>query len=291
MGGKYENKGSERSEWSTIIEPHKNLFDVNLKEIWRYKDLLMLLVRRDFIAFYKQTILGPIWFFVQPMLTTLMYLLVFGRIAKLPTDGIPPVLFYMAGVTCWSYVSESLTKTSDTFIANANIFGKVYFPRVIIPVSIVISNLIRFGIQFSLFAGIWTFYFFKPDSQLHLSAYVLLVPVLVLMMALLSLGFGIIFSSLTTKYRDLRFLLTFGIQLLMYATPVVYPLSMAPAKLRWLIVGNPFTAIIETFRFAFTGAGTFSWMHLGYSAIFTIAILLTGVLIFNKVERSFMDTV
>lgn len=291
MGTNYDIQEKEQLEWSTIIEPHQNLLDINLKEIWRYRDLLMLLVRRDFIAFYKQTILGPIWFFVQPMLTTLMYLLVFGRIAKLSTDGIPPILFYIAGVTCWSYVQESLTKTSDTFIANANIFGKVYFPRIIIPVSIVLSNLIRFGIQFSLFIGVWAFYFFKPDSHLHLSAYVLLVPVLVLMMALMSLGFGIIFSSLTTKYRDLRFLLTFGIQLLMYATPVVYPLSLAPEKLRWLIVANPFTAIIETFRFAFTGSGTFSWVHLGYSGLFTIVILMIGVLIFNKVERSFMDTV
>lgn len=277
--------------WTTVIKPKAGWLDIDFTEIWHYRDLLLLLVRRDFIAFYKQTILGPIWFFVQPLLTTLMYLLVFGRIAKLPTDGVPPILFYLAGVTCWSYISEALTKTSDTFISNANIFGKVYFPRVIIPMSIVISGLIRFFIQFLLFFAVWAYYYFGTENQLNVNWSVLLVPFLILLMSLLSLGFGIIFSSLTTKYRDLRFLLTFGIQLLMYATPVVYPLSMTPDKYRWLILLNPFSSIIETFRYAFTGAGTFNWAYLGYSTFFTVIILFIGVVIFNRVERNFMDTV
>ena len=279
----------ENEQWDKVIGPKNKLFDLNLKEVWRYMDLLMLLVRRDFVSFYKQTILGPLWFLIQPLLTTAMYLLIFGRIAKVSTDGVPPLLFYMAGVTCWSYFSETLLKTSDTFIANANIFGKVYFPRLVIPLSIVISNLIRFGIQFSLFAAIWIGY--MVAGKVHLTWAIALFPVLVVLMALLGLALGIIFSSLTTKYRDLRFLLTFGIQLLMFATPVVYPLSLAPEKYKWLILANPFTAIIETFRYGFLGQGEFSWVYLAYSAISTIIILIIGVVIFNKYEKSFMDTV
>lgn len=275
--------------WSTVIKPQSSLLDINLKEIWRYRDLLLLLVKRDFVAFYKQTILGPIWFFIQPLLTTLMYFLIFGRIANLSTDGVPPILFYLAGVTCWSYISECLLKTSDTFIANASIFGKVYFPRLIIPLSIVISNFVRFGIQFSLFLIVWLYYFLNGQAQVTFA--IILLPYLVLIMALLGLGFGIIFSSLTTKYRDLRFLLAFGVQLLMFATPVVYPLSMASDKMRWFLVINPFTSLIETFRYAFTGSGLFSWMHLAYSSIVALILLFIGVVIFNRVEKSFMDTV
>ena len=275
--------------WSTVIKPQSSLLDINLKEIWRYRDLLLLLVKRDFVAFYKQTILGPIWFFIQPLLTTLMYFLIFGRIANLSTDGVPPILFYLAGVTCWSYISECLLKTSDTFIANASIFGKVYFPRLIIPLSIVISNFVRFGIQFSLFLIVWLYYFLNGQAQV--TFVIILLPYLVLIMALLGLGFGIIFSSLTTKYRDLRFLLAFGVQLLMFATPVVYPLSMASDKMRWFLVINPFTSLIETFRYAFTGSGLFSWMHLAYSCIVALILLFIGVVIFNRVEKSFMDTV
>lgn len=281
----------EQQQWDIEIAPERGLFHVDLKAVWKYRDLMMLLVKRDFVAFYKQTILGPIWFFVQPLLTTMMYLLIFGRVAKLSTDGVPGLLFYIAGVTCWNYFSESLTKTSDTFIANANIFGKVYFPRLVIPLSIVLSNLIRLGIQFGLFMLVWGYYLVTDPSIQPQWTMMFILPWLVILMVALSLGLGIIFSSMTTKYRDLRFLLSFGIQLLMFATPVVYPLSLAPEKYRWLIVANPFTPIIETFRYVFTGKGVFDWTYLSYASISTFGILLLGILIFNKVERTFMDTV
>ena len=280
-----------KDEWDLVVEPKSSLFSLNFKEVWRYKDLLLLMVRRDFVAYYKQTILGPIWFFLQPLLTTAMYFLIFFKVAKLSTDDVPPMLFYLAGVTVWNYFSESLTKTSDTFIANAAIFGKVYFPRLVIPISIVVSNLMRLGIQFMLFLVFWVYYLLATNTiHPHWDA-MLLLPILILLMACLSLGLGIIFSSLTTKYRDLRFLLGFGIQLMMFATPVVYPLSLASEKYKWLLVANPFTAIIETFRYAFLGKVEFNWMYLGYSALVTIIILLIGTLIFNKVEKTFMDTV
>ncbi|NII24100.1 ABC transporter permease [Pseudoflavitalea sp. X16] len=278
-------------KWTIEIGPHRSVFNIDLRELWHYRDLLLLMVRRDFVAFYKQTILGPIWFFIQPLLTTLMYLLIFGRIAKLSTDGVPGILFYLAGVTCWTYFSESLIKTSDTFISNANIFGKVYFPRLIIPLSVVVSNLIRLGIQVILFLLIFGYYLFFTKENVRPTQALYLLPLLIILMALLSLGLGIIFSALTTKYRDLRFLLTFGIQLLMFATPVVYPLSMAPEKYKWLIIANPFTGIIETFRYAFLGSGSFSWLYLGYSCLATVVILGIGIVIFNKVEKSFIDTV
>jgi lipopolysaccharide transport system permease protein len=278
-------------KWSLVIKPVSGLFDINFREIWQYRDLLMLLVRRDFVAFYKQTVLGPIWFFIQPLMTTVMYFLIFGKVANLSTDGIPPILFYLAGVTCWSYFSETLLKTSDTFIANANIFGKVYFPRLIIPASIVLSNLIRFGIQFLLFFMVWIYYLVSPSGNIQPNWTIALLPYLIFLMVLLSFGLGVIFSALTTKYRDLRFLLTFGVQLLMFATPVVYPLSLASKKYRVLIESNPFTSIIETFRYAFTGAGSFSFGSLAYSTIVSALILFVGIVIFNKIEKSFMDTV
>jgi lipopolysaccharide transport system permease protein len=282
---------TEDKDWSLVIKPKTGLFELNFKELWLYKDLIFLLVKRDFVSFYKQTILGPIWFLAQPMLTTLMFLLVFGKIANLPTDGVPQVLFYLAGVTCWTYFAESLTKTSETFITNANIFGKVYFPRLIIPLSIIISNMIRLGIQLLLFFAVLLYYIIFTDANIHLTWAIALFPVLILLMGFLGLGLGIIFSSLTTKYRDLRFLLTFGITLLMYATPVVYPLSLAPEKYRWLIVANPISSIIETFRFAFLGSGEFNSLYFGYSCVATIVIMAVGVLIFNRVEKTFMDTV
>jgi lipopolysaccharide transport system permease protein len=278
-------------DWSLVIKPKTGLFEINFRELWRYRDLVLLLVKRDFVSFYKQTILGPIWFLVQPLLTTLMFLLVFGRIAQLPTDGVPAIVFYLAGVTCWGYFSEALTKTSETFTANANIFGKVYFPRLIIPLSIVVSAMMRLGVQLILFFAVLGYYVFFSDSNIHLTWAVALFPVLIIMMGLLGLGLGLIFSALTTKYRDLRFLLTFGVQLLMYATPIVYPLSLANEKIRWLLVVNPFTAIIETFRFGFLGAGAFNAVYFTYSVVATLIILFTGVLIFNKVEKNFMDTV
>lgn len=278
-------------DWSLVIKPKTGLFEINFKELWKYRDLLLLLVKRDFVSFYKQTILGPIWFLVQPLLTTMMFLLVFGRIAQLPTDGVPAIVFYLAGVTCWGYFSEALTKTSETFTANANIFGKVYFPRLIIPLSIVVSAMMRLGVQLILFFVVLGYFMLFSNSNIHLTWAAALFPLLIIMMGLLGLGLGLIFSALTTKYRDLRFLLTFGVQLLMYATPIVYPLSLAPEKYRWLIVANPFTAIIETFRFGFLGAGAFNSVYFMYSLISTVVILFTGVLIFNKVEKNFMDTV
>lgn len=278
-------------EWTLEISPRRHLFSLNLKDLWSYRDLLMMMVRRDFVAFYKQTVLGPIWFFIQPLLTTAMYIIIFGRLAKIPIDNVPPLLFYLAGVTCWTYFSESLVKTADTFIANANIFGKVYFPRLIIPLSIVISNLIRLGIQLTLFLVVWAYYVFFSDSDIHVTSAMLLLPLLILLMALLALGLGIIFSSLTTKYRDLRFLLTFGVQLAMFATPIVYPLSLASEGKRWILALNPFTGIVETFRYAFFGVGTFDWGYLGYSCVATFLILCVGVLIFNRVEKNFMDIV
>lgn len=285
------NEEIKREQWDIVIEPQTSLLNINLKDVWKYRDLLLLMVRRDFVAFYKQTILGPIWFFIQPLLTTAMYFVIFTKVAGIKTDDVPPMLFYLAGVTCWNYFSESLTKTADTFNANASIFGKVYFPRLIIPLSIVVSNLIRLFIQFLLFLALWLYYLATTNLvQPHWNM-ILLLPFLIILMAALSLGLGIIFSSLTTKYRDLRFLLTFGIQLAMFATPVVYPLSLAPQKYKWLIAANPFTAIIETFRYAFLGKGDFNWIYLGYSAAATVVILFAGIMIFNKVEKNFMDTV
>jgi lipopolysaccharide transport system permease protein len=280
-----------KQEWTLEISPKRSLFDINFRDIWNYRDLLIMMVRRDFVAFYKQTILGPIWFFIQPLLTTIMYIFIFGRVAKIPIDNVPPLLFYLAGVTCWTYFSESLIKTADTFINNANIFGKVYFPRLIIPLSIVISNLIRLGIQLGLFMVAWVYFAFFTDSNIRVTNALLLLPLLILLMALLALGFGIIFSSLTTKYRDLRFLLTFGVQLAMFATPIVYPLSLAAENKRWILALNPFTGIVETFRYAFLGSGTFDWNYLGYSCAATIIILAAGIVIFNKVEKNFMDIV
>lgn len=282
---------NHNEDWSLVIKPKTGLFEINFKELWQYRDLVMLLVKRDFVSFYKQTILGPIWFLVQPLLTTMMFLLVFGRIAQLPTDGVPAIVFYLAGVTCWGYFSEALTKTSETFTSNANIFGKVYFPRLIIPLSIVVSAMMRLGVQLILFFVVLAYYLFFTDSGIHITWAAALFPVLIALMGLLGLGLGLIFSALTTKYRDLRFLLTFGVQLLMYATPIVYPLSLAPEKYRWMIVANPFTAIIETFRFGFLGAGAFNAVYFTYSVVATLIILFTGILIFNKVEKNFMDTV
>ena len=278
-------------EWTEVIEPKKRLLDLRLKELWRYKDLVMMFVRRDFVANYKQTILGPLWFFLQPLLTTLMFVVVFGRIAKLSTDGLPMILFYLAGITVWSYFAETLNKTATIFKDNAQMFGKVYFPRLTMPFSIVISNLVRFCIQLLLFLIVWGYYL-ATTSEVHPNIYILLLPVLVLMMGLLALGLGMIISSMTTKYKDLVFLLVFGVQLAMYATPIIYPLSsLEGSSFKWVILSNPMTAIVETFRYAFLGTGSFSWLYLGYSALITIVVLIAGTIIFNKVEKSFTDTV
>lgn len=277
--------------WSEIIRPKTNLFELDLKEVWRYRDLLMLLVRRDFVATYKQTILGPLWFFIQPILTTFMFVLVFGRIAGISTDGLPMLLFYLAGITVWNYFSECLNKTATVFKDNAAIFGKVYFPRLIMPLSIVISNLVRFGIQMLLFLLFWCYYLLKTGSNVSPNIYILSLPLLVFMMAGLGLGFGLLVSALTNKYKDLIFLLTFAIQLGMYATPVIYPMSSISPDYKWIIRLNPMTSIVEAFRFAFLGSGEFSWLGLLYSMIFTLCIVIFGVVVFNKVEKGFMDTV
>lgn len=281
------------NNWTLIIKPTGNLFSLNLREIWRYRDLLEMYIRRDIVTFYKQTILGPIWFFIQPVFTTIVYMFVFGGLAGIPTDGIPQPLFYLAGICMWNYFSESLTKISDTFITNQAVFGKVYFPRLVAPLSVVITGLLKMFIQLGLFilAYIWFIYKGMP---LNINAYAWLFPILLIMLGGLGLGFGIIISSLTTKYRDLRFLITFGIQLWMYATPIIYPLSVMNGKYErymWLIQANPLTSVMETFRYGFLGQGTFSWTALFYSGLFTVLILFTGIVIFNKVERSFMDVV
>ena len=276
--------------WSMVIKPKRHLLDIDLEDIWRYRDLIKLFVRRDFVAKYKQTILGPLWFLIQPLLTTLIYTIVFGNIANIPTDGLPHILFYMTGIVGWTYFSTCLNSTSNTFVANAGIFGKVYFPRLTLPISIVISSLIQFFIQFGLLAAFMVYYKLV-GAEFHLNIYVLILPVLIILMAGLGLGFGIIISSLTTKYRDLTNLVGFGVQLWMYATPIIYPLSEIPDKYRIFVLANPLTPIIETFRYALLGAGTIDWYHLLYSFGFTVFVLAIGIVLFNKVEQSFMDTV
>ena len=279
-------------QWDLEIKPQASLLDLNFKEVWRYRDLMMLFVRRDFVAQYKQTILGPLWHIIQPVLTTIMFLLVFGKIANIPTDGIEPILFYMSGITIWNYFSTCLTATSNTFIANANIFGKVYFPRLVLPLSIVISNIIKLGIQFGiLFLGMVWFAVFR-NIPIEFGVNWLLIPVLVTIMAGIGLGLGIIISSLTTKYRDFAVLIGFAIQLLMYATPVAYPLSFLKGKsFAGIIEWNPLSPIVEGFRYALFHKGSFDYLSLGYSALFMIVVLVIGAVYFSKVERTFMDTV
>lgn len=281
---------ANNEQWDIVIEPKKSLFQLNLKEVWRYRDLLRLLVRRDVVAQYKQTILGPIWYFIQPIFTTIIFTVIFGRLAGISTDAIPPILFYMAGITNWNYFADVLNKTGTTFKDNQAIFGKVYFPRLVMPVSIVTTSLIKYGIQLLLFFGIYL-YFVIAGVTVAPNAYALLFPVLVVTLGGLGLGFGLIITSYTTKYRDLVFLLQFGVQLLMYATPVIYPLSTVPEKYRWLSVLNPMTSIIETFKYGFLGKGTFEWLYLGYSILFMIGLLVIGIIIFNRTEKNFMDTV
>ncbi len=282
---------SKHGHWDLILEPKAGLFDLQLREVWKYRDLLWLFVKRDFSAQYKQTILGPLWHFIQPIFTTIVFLLVFGKIANIPTDGIPPVLFYMSGISIWNYFSACLTATSNTFVANAGIFGKVYFPRLVIPLSVVLSNIVKFGIQFLLLLTAMAWIAFKT-GHFYFGAGWLLIPLLVIMMAGLGLGLGILISSLTTKYRDFNVLIGFAVQLLMYATPVAYPLSYLKGKsfAAW-IAWNPLTPVIEAFRFALFGTGTVDSAGLLYSAGIIAALLFLGLLVFNKVERTFMDTV
>jgi lipopolysaccharide transport system permease protein len=277
-------------QWDLVIEGKTSLFDLKMREVWHYRDLLLMFVKRDFVSFYKQTILGPLWFFIQPLFTTMIFTFVFGNLAGLSTDGLPQPLFYLAGITAWNYFGDCITKTSTVFKDNANIFGKVYFPRLIMPLSIVTSNLVRFGVQMLLFIGMMI-YFAITGGDFHLTWVILLFPVLIAMMALLGLGLGLIITAMTTKYRDLSFLVQFGVQLLMYVTTVIYPLSAAPEKYKYFIELNPMTGIIEAFRYAFLGKGEFSAWSLGYSAGVTLGIMILGVVIFNKTEKNFVDTV
>ena len=285
-----EDAGKINEQWDLVIEGRSSLFDPQIGEVWRYRDLLLMFVKRDFVSFYKQTILGPIWFFLQPLFTTIIFTFIFGNLAGLSTDGLPQPLFYLAGITAWTYFSECITKTSTVFKDNANIFGKVYFPRLIMPLSIVTSNLVRFGVQMLLFIGMMIYYA-ATGGQFNLTSAVLLFPLLIVLMATLGLGLGLIITAMTTKYRDLSFLVAFGVQLLMYMTTVIYPLSAAPERYRSWIELNPMTAIIETFRLGFLGQGTVTAWSLGYSVIAALAILATGVVIFNRTERTFVDTV
>jgi len=273
------------------IESKSKLIDFKIKDVWEYRDLLFLLVRRDFVAFYKQTILGPLWFFLQPLLTTIMFTFVFGKLGGFKTDGLPQPLFYMAGVTTWNYFADCLTKTSTVFKDNANLFGKVYFPRLIIPFSIVMSNLVKFGVQMILFILMILYFVIFTDFRFHPNAFILLFPIIIVMMAFLGLGLGMIISAMTTKYRDLSYLVTFGVQLLMYATTVVYPLSSVNEDVKNIIEFNPMTSIIETFRYGFLGTATFQWSLFLYSIVFSVIVLLLGIIIFNRVERTFVDTV
>jgi len=284
------NHDQAYKEWDLVIEPQSSLFDLHLKDVWRYRDLLWLLVKRDFVSFYKQTILGPLWFFIQPLFTTIIFTFIFGNLAGLSTDGLPQPLFYMAGITAWNYFADCLTKTSTVFRDNAQIFGKVYFPRLIMPLSIVVSNLVRFGVQFLLFVLMMLYYYFH-HANFHITTAIVLFPLLVLLMALLGLGLGLIITALTTKYRDLAFLISFGVQLMMYATTVIYPLSAAPPKYKFLIGLNPMTGIIEAFRYGFLGRGVISFNTLGYAIIVTVVSLILGVIIFNITEKTFVDTV
>ncbi len=279
-------------KWTTVIKPKSSLFDINFRELWQYRDLCALFVKRNIITQYKQTVLGPLWYLIQPLMTTVMYMVVFGGIAKISTDGLPQPLFYLAGICLWQYFSDCLTKTSNTFVTNAGIFGKVYFPRLIVPISDVTSNLVRFLIQFFLFLAVYAYYQLFTPVTIHTNWYALLIPVLVMIEAGLALGFGILFSSLTTKYRDLQLLLSFFVSLWMYATPVIYPLStITNEKLRFVMSLNPLTSLIEAFKYGMLGVGQFSWGALGYSFGFMVVLLMFGIMIFNKVQRSFMDTV
>lgn len=279
-------------EFSTIIKPKDRLLSVDFGELWRYRDLLSLFVKRNIVTQYKQTVLGPLWFLIQPALTTLMYMVVFGGIAGIPTDGVPQPLFYLAGICCWQYFADCLNKTSNTFVDNQGMFGKVYFPRLVVPLANVVSNLIKFGTQFLLFVLVYAYYLIFADVSVLPTWHLLLLPLLVALLAGLALGFGIIISSMTTKYRDLQVLFSFVVQLWMYGTPIVYPLSMITnEKLLLVMKLNPVTGIIEAFKYATLGAGEFSWGMLGYSFGFMVVLLAVGIVVFNKVQRSFMDTV
>lgn len=279
-------------DYTIEIRPKNGLFDIDFKELWRYRDLWWLFVKRNITTVYKQTVLGPLWYIIQPLITTVMYMVVFGGIAKIPTDGLPQPLFYLAGISIWQYFSTCLTSTSNTFVANAALFGKVYFPRLVTPLVEVTANLMKFAIQFGLFLIVYFYYMFFTPVEIHTNLYALLLPYLIFVLAGLSFGFGILFSSMTTKYRDLQFLLSFFVSLWMYATPIIYPLStIENPKLRLIMELNPITGITEAFKYGMLGVGEFSWTMLTYSSVFMVVLVAIGIVIFNRVQRSFMDTV
>jgi lipopolysaccharide transport system permease protein len=281
---------SDLDEWDLVIKSKRKLFDLRLREVWKYRDLLVLFVKRDFVSFYKQTILGPIWFFIQPLFTVIIYTFLFSRLANLSTDGIPPTLFYLAGITAWTYFSDCLLKTSNVLRDNAGIFGKVYFPRLITPLSIIISNLVKFGAQLILLFCLIGYHMLFGDG-ISITRYIFLYPFFIILMAALGLGIGMIVAGIANKYRDIAMLLGFGVQLLMYATPIVYPLSMVTGNIRFLLLANPMTTVVEGIRLSLLGKGTFYPLALLYTAVVTAAILLLGVVIFNRVEKDFIDTV
>ncbi len=276
--------------WNVIIRPSSTTSRVGLKRIWKYKDLLGLFVYRDFVAMYKQTVLGPIWYVIQPILTTLTYWIVFGRIAQLSTDGIPQFLFYLGGVTIWGYFASCINRTSNTFGSNASLFGKVYFPRILVPISSVVSNFLKFGVQLILFFVAIAYYHWS-GFNVGVTKAVLLLPFLFVMMAGLGLGLGILISSITTKYRDFQFFVQFGVQLLMFLSPVIYPLSSLSAERQAYLLYLPTTSIIEAFKYATIGTGYFSVPWLMYSLAVTVLLLIVGARLFAKIERKFMDTV
>lgn len=285
------DKVSEEEKWTEIITPQHHWWDIRLGEIWQYRDLIYIFIKRDIVAVYKQTLLGPLWFFLSPIFTVLTFTLVFNKIAHIPTDEIPAPLFYMAGITFWNYFSGAFQSTSGTFIQNASIFGKVYFPRMTVPISVVLSNLIKFFIQFTLFLLVLCYYIFFTDYQVKVTIYVLLFPLLLVIMALMALSLGIIISALTTKYRDFTFFIAFGVTLLMYASPVIYPLSAIPDLYKPFLEINPVVPLMELFRLGFLGTGTLSWPALIYSGVVSLVLLVVGLILFNRTEKTFMDTV
>ncbi len=281
---------NEADQWTTIIGPSRPWFHVDLAELWRYRELVALFVHRDFVAQYKQTILGPVWFFIQPLLTTLVFTVVFGRIAKIPTEGVPDFLFYLSGTVCWGFFAACLTPISDTFVANSAVFGKVYFPRLVVPISIAISSLLKFFIQFALFL-VFLLYFSLSGSSASLSIWVIALPFLIFQMGLFAIGCGILVSSLTTRYQDLRHIVSFGVQLWMYATPVVYPLSVVPERMRPIMALNPLMSVVEAFRLGFLGVSSLTGTYVLIGWGVTVVILMTGLALFSHVEKTFMDTV
>lgn len=281
---------TDNNDWDIVVKPKNSMFRLNLGEVWNYRDLITLLVKRDLTAIYKQTILGPLWMFIQPMFATLVYTFTFGQ-ANLSTDGIPALLFYLVGQTFWSYFSECLNKTSTTFISNASVFGKVYFPRLVMPFSVIISNLARLGIQTLLLVIVYFYYYFNSGDLNPQPAYLILFPMLIVMLGLLSLSLGILFSALTTKYRDFTFLLGFAVQLIMFLSCVVFPVSMFSPKIQSIILFNPVASCLEAVRFILTGHGYFSVYHLLIGTVITLVTLILSVMVFNRTERTFMDTV